>query len=423
MRHLSHAALLAVVLAAAPPDASAALGARARLTTVTGGARVVVSVTGATTVPRRSRPIAVSVIVGKTTLKLTRSGRRWRSVILTGTRLARVQARTGTRITVRLRSRTGVRVVRPRLTPPPTQTPPPTPGPAPAPLPGTPLPTGTWYYLTAGKAARFVLATQAETQVELAPDSKGLLGFGGGVFTDVRAPGYSDPTFTLNLHEIGPVFFSLRSAFPNLQLPLSGYVSGRVQPNPSGTLFALPSRESAGLGEPFVDYVTMFDQGLEVVTRVAGYRQPAWIDDTHVVYAGADGLFVDRPGAATPPIRIGPVALGVPNSPPTAPAVSPDRTTIAFEQADIIWRIGVDGSGLTALTRQRLDVGWPMWSPDGTMLTVIPGVCPVSGTTTPSPDVAIISATATAQDVDRAPKAMRSIGVPVRTCGPVYWLE
>lgn len=51
-----------------------------------------------------------------------------------------------------------------------------------------------------------------------------------------------------------------------------------------------------------------------------------------------------------------------------APALSPDGTQVAFERAHDVYVMGLDGSGLTQLTRGSRIEGYPAWSPDGSLV-------------------------------------------------------
>jgi hypothetical protein len=290
------------------------------------------------------------------------------------------------------------------------------PGPSPGPL------AGAWYYDGAGTAQRFDLATAAETSVTLGSNSTENIGFGGGQFTDVdRDTSVSPFEFTVNLR---------RSTAPHLekvgQLPVfsvqGGSIRGPVQPAPNGALYAVHTNENAGLGEPFFDYVYLLDAKLAVPVRVKDVRDPAWLSNDRAVVVGADGLFSIAAVAGATLARIGPVGLGLPGSAPAMPSVSPDGRSIAFTQGDAIWRIGADGTGLSQLTQPAVGQAWPTWSPDGSQLAVMFGVCGPVGGGPPPPDVVVISAGASNQNIRDASRVARKIGAPVRTCGPLTWL-
>jgi WD40-like Beta Propeller Repeat len=288
------------------------------------------------------------------------------------------------------------------------------------PVPGTLA--GAWYYDGAGTAQRFELATAAETSVALNPKSTAQIGYGGGRFTDVDEDTSVFPfEFTVNLRRPTAPYLEKTGQLPVFSVQ-GGAVRGPVQPAPNGSLYAVQTHESAALSEPFFDYLYVLDATLAVPLRVKGVRNPAWLDNTHVVVAGDDGLFSVVAAAGAALVRLGPVGLGLPGSAPAMPSVSPDGRSIAFVQGDAIWRIGVDGTGLTRLTQPLVSQAWPAWSPDGSQLVVIYGPCGPVGGGPPPPDAVVISASASDQNIRDASKPTRKNGAPVRTCGPLTWL-
>jgi len=89
-------------------------------------------------------------------------------------------------------------------------------------------------------------------------------------------------------------------------------------------------------------------------------------DGSKLAVAAAPGneveLFVMNPDGSNPTLVTAP-ALG--------PVWSPDDTQLAFEGSNNdIWTVGVNGSGLTALTNVGVNQAAvaPVWSPDGTMI-------------------------------------------------------
>jgi WD40-like Beta Propeller Repeat len=303
-------------------------------------------------------------------------------------------------------------------------------GGTPDPEPGQGELTGAWFYNGAGTGVRFDLVTHDETEVELNPNSTQAFGYGGGVISDVDEQVFTTANpdeYSVNLRNLEPDPYSIKTTLQTFTLGIiGGFVSGPIQPSPDATLFAMHTRESADLGEPYLDYVYVFDAALDVLFKLQGYLDPVWLGkDRLVVVAeeGNEGLFSITVEASPTVTQIGDTGLGMPGSAPMRPSVSPDGNTIAYVQGDIIWRIGVDGSGLTQLTLADIGTTWPTWSPDGSQLTVIDADCPPVGGGIPGgPEVAILSATATNQDVLSAPRVTRKIGAPVITCGPVYWL-
>jgi hypothetical protein len=135
--------IAAVAALLVPAIANGALSASTSLPTSAGATRIVVTVNGVGTVPKRQRPIAVSVAAGGARYTLAKvNNRRWRSAKLKPAAVTKLRALKGTRVTVRVKSTAGTRSLRSvlrvpastggTLTPPPT-TPPPTTTP-----PGTP---------------------------------------------------------------------------------------------------------------------------------------------------------------------------------------------------------------------------------------------------------------------------------------------
>jgi hypothetical protein len=287
--------------------------------------------------------------------------------------------------------------------------------------PGTGTLAGAWYYDSAGKAARFDLATATEASFPLDVSSTRLLGYGGSGFTDVQeyvSTSAAPTEYVVNVRRSTAPYFDKIGELPRFSIT-GGFVSGPVQPSPNGVLYAVPTNESMGLGAPYVDYINLVDTKLNAVLRVTDLRHPAWVDNGRIVAVGSDGLFSVASTAGAAPARIGPAGLGVPGAAPSRPSVSPDGRDIAFVQGDAIWRIGVDGSGLTQLTQTRPAQAWPAWSPDGKQLAVIFGVCPPVGTGVSNPDIVVISASVAKQDID---EVFRQTRTRVRTCGPVTWL-
>jgi hypothetical protein len=270
-------------------------------------------------------------------------------------------------------------------------------------------------------AAASCLAVTAIVALEVSSNER--LGHGAGLVTDVvvqrhvtAAP--SEYTVKLWRREGG----SLQSAGSLPVIRSQGLsVSGPVQPSPDGVHFALHTRESEGLGEPIVDRVYAMDRNSKPFVRASGYRDPVWSGPDTLVMAGEDGLFKIVLGAGSTQERIGPRGLGVADSPPLQPAVSPDGRTIAFIQGDALWRIGMNGAGLTRLTRPQPGVAWPAWSPDGTRIALVASACPPVGAGSPAPDIVLVSATASNQELRDAGLVMRRGSVPARSCGPLYW--
>jgi dipeptidyl aminopeptidase/acylaminoacyl peptidase len=201
--------------------------------------------------------------------------------------------------------------------------------------------------------------------------------------------------------------------------PLMGLESGPVRPSPDGKLFSMNTRESAGLGEPYFNYVYVFDAALNIVFKLQDYYHPTWLGNDRLVVASGSNLYTVTVAASPVVTRVGAEGLGLPNEGTSLPSVSSDGGSIAFIQGEAVWRINVDGSGLAQLTKPRIDVGWPAWSPDGSRLVVSRAPCQffdTGGSGQGRTDkIVIISATATNQDLD----VIRPVTIG---CGPVYWL-
>jgi hypothetical protein len=196
--------------------------------------------------------------------------------------------------------------------------------PPPAPGPGQGTLTGAWFYNGARTGVRFDLVTHAEIEVGLNANSQESLGFGGGVFTDVDEQVHitADPNeYTVNLRNVAPNPFSIKSTLPTFTLPSSGFVSGPVQPSPDATLFAMHSSESASLGDPFLDYVYVFDAAINITFRLQGYRDPVWLGKDRLIVLGAngnEGLFTVTVAATPTVTQIGNPGLGLPGAAPLA---------------------------------------------------------------------------------------------------------
>lgn len=282
--------------------------------------------------------------------------------------------------------------------------------------------SGTLYWASGSSARTFDLATGTEKQVaRLSLDSGFQLGYGGGIFTDVETTGVRPEYVTVNLRQsTGPNLYTLIGSLG--PFPLMGSQSGPIRPSPDGKLFSMHTRESAGLGEPYFDYIYVFDAALDIVFKLRNYYYATWLGNDRLVVASGSNLYTVTVAASPVVTRIGPDGLGLPAEGTAQPSVSPDGRSIAFDQGDAIWRINVDGSGLAQLTKPKLDVGWPSWSPDGSRLVVSRSPCQFfdigvigPGGTGRTDKIFVISATATNQDLDAIPPVAPG-------CGPVYWL-
>jgi hypothetical protein len=283
---------------------------------------------------------------------------------------------------------------------------------------------GALLFSVRNQAVRYDLAKRRAATMPLSRQSTEMLGFGGGVATDVEVDkriSAAPDRYTVKLLRATGSGFSGASALPPFAVS-TGHVSGPVQPSRSASRFAMHTIERAGLGEPQTDYVYVFNDRGKATMRARGLRDPAWLDDDRLVAAGEDGLFiVTVAGGGT--ARIGPRGLGRPGAEPRRPAVSPDGRSVAFAQGDAVWRINLDGSGLVRLTQPRPGQSWPTWSPDGSHVAVVRRSCPPVGGASPPPEFVIVSAGARDQDIERLPQVKQTDGVPVRACGPIYWVR
>jgi dipeptidyl aminopeptidase/acylaminoacyl peptidase len=275
--------------------------------------------------------------------------------------------------------------------------------------------SGALVFSTGGDVVRFDLATHRVATGRLAGPTFRLIGYSHRLVTefDVETSISAKPSVvTIRLHDAS---LAKSGELPAIEME-RGRLTGPVQPSPDGRLFALQTQESRDLHDAPADHVSIIDAGSRVRLRLRGYTDPAWIDDDRLVVAAEDGLYLLSLRAGGAPRRIGAVGRQ-----PAQPSVSPDGRAIAFAQGNALWRIGVDGSGLQRLTRPRPGQSWPSWSPDGARVVLARGACPLFGTRVASPELVIVSSTASDQDVDRAEPVMRDAKQPVRSCGPVYW--
>lgn len=98
-----------------------------------------------------------------------------------------------------------------------------------------------------------------------------------------------------------------------------------------------------------------------------GWLDPSWTPDGRLVAAGAfynPGLYLSDAGL-TKMERFDPNL-----EQPQQPAVSPDGTMVAFILKNLVFTIGIDGTGLTQIDPGSEDASdddaRPTWSPDGT---------------------------------------------------------
>ncbi len=240
--------------------------------------------------------------------------------------------------------------------------------------------SGTLYWISGfdGVTLNLAAGTKEPTKVaRVSLDSKGQLGYGGGMFTEVEETDVSPSRVTVNVRSVLPNLYTLRSKLG--PFPIAGFVNGPVQPSPDGRLFAMHTTESPSLGAEFVPYVYVFDAALNIVFKLAGYKSRSWLGNDRIVVVKGSNLYTVTVTNSPVVTRIGPDGLGLPNETVEQPSVSPDSRSIAYVQGSAIWRINVDGSGLTQLTTPYFDVAWPSWSPDGSRLVVSSNECSTFG--------------------------------------------
>jgi hypothetical protein len=273
---------------------------------------------------------------------------------------------------------------------------------------------GVWYDLGHG-------STKVATS--FSADSLGRLGFGGGLVTeveDIPASGGTDEQFVVHLHSASSDALPETGTLPVISA--SGLrVSGPVQPSADGSLFAVHTREFGGLDNPVTtDNVYVIDRQGAVKLHAVGDVDPVWLSPTTLAVASGDGLFKLTIGS-TSVQRIGPAGLGAAGQDAERLSVSPDGQSIAFTQAGLLWRIGVDGNGLTQLTASVQDLQWSAWSPDGTRIAVQLGECAVLGAGGDDSHITVASSTTARQDLGSPAVLMTQDQVPAQSCGPLYW--
>jgi hypothetical protein len=284
---------------------------------------------------------------------------------------------------------------------------------------------GTLYYQY-GSAYRLDLSSGKETPYDLALASKKQLGYSGGdFFTDVEEEFFDHGgssggwKYNVNLRNIRPDPLTKRSSLPTITRNISdGRIVGPVQPSPDGKLFAMHITDEDLTSEPLgptSDFVYVFDSTLKVLFKARNYGDPVWFGNDRIIVVRGDSLYTLTVTASPVATRIGSQGLGKPGSGVGLPAVSPDGHAIAFVQDDSVWRVGLDGSGLTRLTVPFPHTLWTTWSPDGTRLLVQAGVCGIADVGIRAPPIVMISPTVQNQNT--------SALNPVKLgCGPIYWL-
>ncbi len=245
----------------------------------------------------------------------------------------------------------------------------------------------------------------------------GFLGFNNGLITAVDQQTHtgSPDDYTVNLFRLTPNGLMNVGHLATFT-PAHGYVSGTVQPSPDGKQFMVPSRESASATDPYISYVNVMDETFTHQFARYGHGNDAiWLSATTLLAVADDGLYQAPVTPDGKPVRVGP-----PMDKPGVPALSRDGKSMTFVQDHVVWVMGVDGTGLRALTaRTAVDIGSPTFSPDGAYVALIYGNCTPIST---RPPVIFISATASNQDLSKAPKLTLPDKTQVRSCGPLYWV-
>jgi Tol biopolymer transport system component len=98
-----------------------------------------------------------------------------------------------------------------------------------------------------------------------------------------------------------------------------------------------------------------------------GYLDPNWTPDGRLVIAGGYG----NPGLFLTDATLKNPARFDPNlQQPKNPKVSPDGAKVAFVLKNLVYVIGIDGTGLTQIdpTTESADDRYPTWSPDGSRI-------------------------------------------------------
>lgn len=202
----------------------------------------------------------------------------------------------------------------------------------------------------------------------------------------------------------------------------SGYVASRLQASPDGSAVAYTTREHAEgeLGAAFDPWLYVLRSTDLTGAMLPGYTDVEWIDAQRLVGSQPDGLFLlqwDGDGTLVE-TRIGPVGLGRPGGSAEVkqPSVSAQGDSIAFVQDGAIWRIGLDGQGLTQLTTGA-EAAWPSWSPDGRRIVALDAPC--TGALFHTSKLRLIDATRPLQVLA---DAALPAGQAIIQCGPVYWI-
>ena len=287
---------------------------------------------------------------------------------------------------------------------------------------------GALVYMTGSELRHLDLASgqQRATPTDLSA-SFNKLGYGAGQFTLLLNPPLSaSGQFSTVWQRWTPQGFERTAglAYP-LQARLHGgsNISSRVQPSPDGARISFSSTEFEALGATPRNYLYVVEAGTGDAFTLAGYTDAVWVDAQSLVGVKEEGLFrvLWQPGGLQE-TRIAGVDPAAAGAAPHAPSLSPDGRSVAFVQDGAVWRIGIDGQGLSQLTARRATPPtWPTWSPDGQHLAVVERACR-SSTGFDFPPVHRISATQALQVLDDAPVIKDQSGSPAWSCAPVYWI-
>lgn len=287
---------------------------------------------------------------------------------------------------------------------------------------------GTVFYTFASHLVALDLASGRETSTSFSSQSDETIGIGAGLITDIDRTDVLSQDAWINLRQYKNGVFQIVGKVDLADVTYDE--AGVARPSPDGSLFLMTTRDLNENGLQLGSRVRVLDRGGRTVGQLESYSNAVWLSADRAIIVGDDGLFVATVGAKgiSQPLRIGNVGLGTPGRAPGQPAVSPDGTMITFVHGDAIWRIGVDGSNLTQVTRQSvLQQSNPVFSPDGSTIVVQYGDCRVAASAKEVP-VPAIPAGAPADPFGMEP--LRKVYEPIPTgnrvtisaCGPVYWL-